>query len=85
MTVTIYIEGGGDSKELHTRCRAGFRELLEKCGYRGHMPKLVACGGRNSAFDDFKAALRSGKTGDFVLMLIDSEDPLVDIEATWNH
>ena len=28
MRITIYIEGGGDSKELHTRCREGFRRLF---------------------------------------------------------
>jgi len=85
LTITIYIEGGGDSKELHTRCREGFRNLLEKCGYIGKMPKLVACGGRGSAFSDFKTAHRGGITGDFDIMLIDSEDPMTDIEAAWNH
>ena len=30
MKKVIYLEGGGDSKELHTRCREGFRKLLEK-------------------------------------------------------
>ena len=58
MNARLYIEGGGDSKQLHTRCREGFRKLLERCGFGGRMPRLVACGGRNSTFDDFSTALR---------------------------
>ncbi|HJH28635.1 MAG TPA: DUF4276 family protein [Methanosarcinaceae archaeon] len=82
---TIYIEGGGDSSQLHTLCRKGFRKLLENCGFKGQMPKLVACGGRDSAFDDFKIAHANKSNSDYVSMLIDSEDPLTDLEATWEH
>lgn len=85
MKKVIYLEGGGDSKGLHTRCREGFRKLLEKCGYEGNMPRLVACGGRESAFADFQVAHGSRAPEDFVAMLIDSEDPLNDREATWDH
>lgn len=81
----IYLEGGGDSKELHTRCREGFRKLLEKCGFKGKMPRLIACGGRSAAFSDFKFANRNRSPEDFIAMIIDSEDPLVDLESTWNH
>ncbi len=81
---TIYIEGGGDSKELHTHCRKGFCKLLEKCGFTGRMPRLVACGGRDSAFDHFKIAHSNKRNSDYVAMLIDSEDPLKDSDA-WDH
>jgi len=81
----IYLEGGGDSKELHTRCREGFRKLLEKCGYKGKMPRLVACGGRGSVFEDFQSAHVSRVPEDFIAMMIDSEEPLNDTEATWDH
>ncbi len=84
MSVTIYIEGGGSSKELRSRCREGFRGLLDKCGLAGRSPKLVACGSRNDAFDDFQTACRTRSEG-FVALLVDSEDPLSDIEATWLH
>ena len=57
MNGRIYIEGGGDdSKELKIRCREGFRRLLEKCGFKGRMPKLIACGGRDATFSDFSTA-----------------------------
>ena len=85
MSSTIYLEGGGDSRDLQIRCREGFRKLLERCGYTGRMPKLVACGGRDAAFDDFKIALANAKKGDHVFLWIDSEDPMTDIEATWQH
>ena len=80
----IYLEGGGESKELHSRCREGFHKLLEKNGFKGKMPRLKACGSRNSAFNDFRIAHQS-KTHPFIALWIDSEDPVADIEKTWEH
>ena len=45
----LYVEGGGDSKVLRTACRRGFSEFLAKAGLQGHMPRIVACGGRSQA------------------------------------
>ncbi len=85
MSAYIYIEGGGDSKEIRTRCREGFRRLLERCGFRGKMPRLVACGGRGATFDDFVTAHASAKAGDYVALWVDSEDPMADIKKAWEH
>lgn len=85
MSVTIYIEGGGDSKELHVRCRQGFRKLIEKSGFTKPMPGIVACGGRNAAFDDFKTAMASKSPMDYPMLLVDSEDPIVGDAPPWNH
>ncbi len=84
MSTRIYIEGGGDSKGLHVRCRQGFRQLLERCGFSGRMPRLVACGGRSAAYGDFKTAHESNKA-EYVAMLIDSEKPVSNPEETWDH
>ena len=84
MSAILYLEGGGDSKELHARCREGFRRLLERCGFQGRMPRLVACGGRDMTFSDFNFA-HAGGIADFVAMWIDSEDLLGELEATWAH
>lgn len=84
MKAYIYIEGGGDSKGLHVRCRQGFRLLLERCGFSGRMPRLVACGGRSAAYGDFKTAHESNKA-EYVAMLIDSEKPVSNPEETWDH
>ena len=84
VSAILYLEGGGDSKELHTRCREAFRSLLERCGFQGRMPRLVACGGRHAVFSDFALAHAATKAG-LVAMWIDSEDSLADLEAAWAH
>ncbi|MBI3716703.1 MAG: DUF4276 family protein [Betaproteobacteria bacterium] len=84
VSARLYIEGG-ESKEDQTRCREAFRKLFEKAGLSGRMPRLVACGGRDSAFHDFKVAHASRCEGDYIAMLVDSEDPLGDLETTWAH
>lgn len=84
MSARLYIEGA-ESKEDQARCREGFRRLLEKAGFTGRLPRLVASGSRNSTFNDFKIALANSKQGHFVAMLIDSEDPVNDVEKTWQH
>ena len=84
MSTRIYIEGGGDSKQLKVQCRQGFRLLLERCGFSGRMPRLVACGGRSVAYSDFKTAHESNKA-EYVTMLIDSEEPVSNPEETWDH
>ena len=88
MSAYLYIEGsktGDDSKEQQARCREAYRKLLEKAGFAGRMPRLVACGGRNAAFDEFTTAHKGGRTSDFVGMLIDSEAPVADPEKPWDH
>jgi hypothetical protein len=85
VSAIVYLEGGGDSKELHARCRKGFRELLEKSGFRGRMPKLVACGRRLAVYDDFGIEHSKSNEACYVGMLIDSEVPVTDVNATWEH
>jgi len=80
----VYIEGGGDSKELHIECRRGFRMLLEAYGFKD-MPRLTACGGRGEAFDNFKNAHANASPDLYVAMLVDSEDLVADIEKPWEH
>ena len=86
MKKSIFLEGGGESWGLNAKCREGFRKLLEKCGFKGgRMPRLFACGSRNETFAHFRIALDSSDTKDFVAMLIDSEEPVAKLEATWAH
>jgi hypothetical protein len=80
MALTIYIEGGGDGRDLKIRCRRGFRKLLEKMNLP-RMPGTVACGGRGIAFDKFETAVASG---DDAVLLVDSEDP-VRGRTAWAH
>ena len=85
MSARVYIEGGGDSKDMHIRCRKGFRRLLENSGFTGRMPHLVACGGRRAAFDGFATAHAHAAAGDYVALLVDSEEPVANINETWSH
>jgi len=81
VTVKLYVEGGGDSESLRTRCREGFRGFLEKAGFTRRMPRIVACGGRRAAYDRFKTACESNEAA---LLLIDSED-CVSVTSPWAH
>ncbi len=83
--VKIYVEGGGDSKDLKTRCREGFSSFFRKAGLAGHMPRIIACGGRQQAFERFCVALKSNTEGEFVVLLVDSEDPVADGAKPWQH
>jgi hypothetical protein len=80
----IFVEGGGTSNELRTRCREGFHKLLENAGFTGRVPRIVACGSRNDAFDAFKTAHTSGRY-DYVALIVDSEDAVNDSEKPWVH
>jgi hypothetical protein len=78
----LYVEGGGDAKPLRTACRRGFSEFLAGAGLKGHMPRIVACGGRRQAYDDFCIAVQQGKHD--AMLLVDSEDG-VSAESPWQH
>ena len=78
----LYVEGGGDSKALRSACREGFRKLLERAGLGGRMPRIVACGGRGNAYDDFCTAM--GDQGALSVLLVDAE-ALVTEMSPWDH
>jgi hypothetical protein len=69
--VKLYVEGGGDSQLLKTACRQGFSEFLGKAGLAGRMPRVVAGGSRNSAYDMFCTSIKAGEPA---LLLVDSEE-----------
>jgi hypothetical protein len=78
----LYVEGGGDSKLLRTACREGFSIFLSRAGLKGHMPRIVSCGGRQQAYEDFCRALRQGAHS--AMLLVDSEDPIAGL-SPWAH
>jgi hypothetical protein len=84
VSVTIYVEGGGESKNLRMRCREGFNKLIKKMGFDKRMPKIVACGGRKRAYDMFDTAMTSANNDEFPILLVDSEDPIIT-SGPWNH
>lgn len=68
--VKLYVEGGGDARTLRTACRNGFSEFLKKAGLLGKMPRIVACGSRQNAYDSFCTAVENGESA---ILLVDSE------------
>ena len=81
----LFVEGGGDDNEaLKTECRRGFRKLLEKAGLVGRMPRIVACGGRKSAYDQFCTAMSGTAVDDVAVLLVDAEDAKTET-SPWEH
>ena len=84
----LYVEGGGDFNSLKTECRKGFSKFLEKAGLKGRMPRIVASGSRQNAFNDFVIACRNGEQA---MLLVDSESAVsaensVPVsERPWQH
>ena len=72
MSVRLYVEGGGSRAELKSKCRKGFRDLLCRAGFAGRLPKVVACGPRDTAFNGFKSAI--SRLSGYPILLVDSED-----------
>ncbi len=84
MKTTIYIEGGGDTKSLHSELRRGFQELFKNLGFTNRLPRVVACGSRNDTFRDFTIAFKKKKEGEQVLLLVDSEDIITKSNSKWD-
>ena len=85
MSIRVYVEGGGDSNRLRRQCRNGFREFFEKAGLKGRMPRVVACGSRRRAYDQFSAAINEAETGNFIVLLVDSEAAVASGDSSWEH
>lgn len=87
--VKIYVEGGGDSKELQSRCREAFHKLIEKMNVARN-PAIIPCGSRYETFKKFKIAV-STASDEYPLLLVDSEDPVKttdenpDSAEAWKH
>jgi len=68
--IKIYVEGGGDTDALRSQLRQAMSKFLKKLKW-DKMPAIVACGGREQAFDRFSTAIKQGKNA---FLLVDSED-----------
>lgn len=84
VAVRIYVEGGGDNRATLTRCRQGFAEFFKKVLPAGKLPKVIACGPRTTAFDDFKSALATFED-ELIVLLVDAEAPVADGLSVWAH
>lgn len=80
--ITIYIEGGGDTRRQQTTCRRGFSDFFKKLNIKAN---IVACGGRQFAYDDFCMKLKNIKNNEYCLLLVDSEAPIKEGMNVWQH
>ena len=63
----------------------GFSSFFDKASLAGRMPRVVACGGRQAAFDKFRTALHSSNEEEFIVLLVDSEGPVAEGRGPWHH
>ena len=85
MSIKVYVEGGGDSNQLRRQCRNGFREFFSKAGLEGHMPRVIACGSRQRAYDQFCTAIGQAEDDSFIVLLVDSEAAVAAGDSPWEH
>jgi len=87
--IRIYVEGGGRGESRHTNAqfRAAFGDFLSElrdCARAQRIGwKIIACGSRSSAFDDYQTALRAHPHS-FNVLLVDSERA-VTVDNPWRH
>lgn len=85
MKIKLYIEGGGDSALQDTLFREGWRTFFQKADLAGRMPRIIRGGGRNATFDAYQTAVRTKKSDELPLLLVDSEDLVSQGNAAWTH
>ena len=78
--VTIYMEGGGDSWHLKAQLRQGMDGFLASLKNQVQSKrwkwKLTPCGGRREAYDAFMNARDRPRSGEIIVLLVDSEGPV---------
>ncbi len=84
VTIKIYIEGGGEGKDLDKRFREGWTEFFKKAGLP-RMPRPVRGKGRTNTHDLFATAIRAKEKDVLPLLLLDSEDPVKEGHTAWQH
>ena len=84
VTATLYIEGGGEGKDLRARFREGWNEFFKSAGVGGKT-KIVRGSGRDQTFDRFATAVKVGRPDTIPLLLVDSEDRVAPRNSVWQH
>ena len=84
VTATLYIEGGGEGKDLRARFREGWKKFFGSAGVGGRT-KIVRGGGRRQTFDRFATAVSDSAPGTIPFLLVDSEGPVAPEHSVWQH
>lgn len=87
MEIRIYVEGGGDGRSGKDKLQRGMSQFLNSIRTMARERRIhfhvIACGSRNSAFDDFRIALRAHPDA-INILLVDAEGP-VRYTNPWEH
>lgn len=83
VTIKIYIEGGGEGKDLDSRFREAWTKFFKAAGLSGKMPRPVRGKGRANTFDLFSTAIKNRKQDEIPLLLLDSEEGLTGGHTVW--
>lgn len=81
---TLYIEGGGEGRELGARFREGWNEFFKSADLASKT-KVVRGGGRDKTFDRFVTAIENNRPNVVPILLVDSEDPVAKGHTVWQH
>ena len=84
VTATLYIEGGGEGKDLRSRFRKGWRAFFGAAGV-GSRTKIVRGAGRQQTFKRFVSAVSEPRSGTIPLLLVDSEGAVAAGHSVWQH
>lgn len=84
VTATLYIEGGGEGRELGARFREGWNEFFKSAGV-GNKTQIVRGGTRQQTFDRFATAVEVGRPDTVPILLVDSEAPVAARNSVWQH
>lgn len=84
VTATLYIEGGGEGKDLRARFREGWNEFFKSAGVGGKT-KIVRGSGCDQTFDRFATAVEVGRSDTIPLLLVDSEGRVGRGHSVWQY
>lgn len=80
-------EGGGErgqpSKSLAIKMRYSFKSFISRARIDQGDFKIVRCGSRDQAFNEFRKDIQNRKLGTVPLLLVDSEDPVPSNTNPW--
>ena len=85
MSVKIYVEGGGVRESSLTKCRRGFTKFFAELLRGKNRVRVIPCGGRAKALRDFRIAHEAAKSGEHVILLVDSEGPVEPHVSPWDY
>lgn len=84
MVAKLYIEGGGEGRDLGVRFREGWSKFFKSAGLASKT-KVVRGGGRRSTFKLFVTATENNRPNEIPILLVDSEDPVASGHTVWQH